>query len=106
MYVELQGSEKQVNWANQIRTQLTNIIERKNTDPELTQMRIADGWSQEFADLCDNYEMQVKAVNSHPDAKWWIDNRQRFTSLSFPEKIGFVAGMFTSPAEFKKACGK
>lgn len=104
-YVELVGTAKQVEWAEKIRYRLTEIIDRKiPPDPELLADRISGGWLPEFAQLCDSYEAQVEAVNRRTEARWWIENRQWFDSLSFPEKIGFVAGYFSSRAEMRDVC--
>jgi hypothetical protein len=60
----MQGSEKQVNWADQIKAEFLRKLElgqkARGCEPPYPQ---------------EEYEAIVSAANGRTDAKWWIDRR-------------------------------
>jgi hypothetical protein len=80
--VELQGSEKQVNWAVKIRK---DFIEIQNNNLQNYKHR---GTSAD--DLEKFKRIMTKLINEKDQAKWWIDNRlgeRRALASAFQEEL-------------------
>lgn len=67
-YAELHGSEKQIAWASEIRLEFVKDLDglvKKNTPVQ-------------DQDIIRRILRTI--VNSHPESKWWIDNRYNLRS--------------------------
>lgn len=72
---ELQGTEKQIAWAEQIRGRLLSQIEERvaalrTQNPELIDI------SPVILRLADDTEAAYNTLAAPTDARWWIDRRQ------------------------------
>lgn len=81
---ELNGSEKQVAWANSIRESVYKCLD--------TVESLANGSNTEQARIMvDGWREKMDSINS---AKWWIDNRYSLPTDSHPDAAKTIIKMF------------
>ncbi len=75
--VDINGSEKQIAWANKIRSEAITSIRSSLLG---MQRQVQVGKVSE-ASANKRVEALLTVLNRHMEASWWIDNRQNYDDL-------------------------
>lgn len=71
--INLTGSEKQINWANEIRDYNIKALENERNT---FQQRIKEEGS-DFTNIVNEFDRIIdKLSNQQPSAKWWIEHKE------------------------------
>ena len=95
--VALQGSEKQIAWAETIRIKAIEFakIVKKEIEDKASKSTMTDDKMKLSLDVIIN---TIESLINNNDSSWWIDMRNRFTTLE--DTRTYIA--YTSNEEFKK----
>jgi hypothetical protein len=74
-FPQLEGTEKQIAWAETIRKNIIDTIQKTIFD------RISEENKNESPEIYEKYVKSFTALKSHSAASWWIDNRSIATDI-------------------------
>lgn len=89
-FAALEGSEKQVAWAEDIRSKVYAAVEAVAKETVAANEAVAS--AEDLATAKENIERALETLRSETSAKWWIDNRRmEFRPMGLLVELGRAA---------------